>query len=504
MIPFELFRRAAQRHPNNAALIHDHGMLTFAELANRVLKLAHLLVRIDPKPQSRVALGASNSVEHIIGILAVLASQKIWVPINPRNGDKEITRGIEITEPSIVLFDAPMIDRIKTNAPHEVLLEGPDKHSAIIRSEALEPLPDRMPYPALTGVQAIKFTGGTSGTPKGSMQSYRCWNTKIANQLHAFKFSERDRFLATTPLTHGASTYLLPILASGGAVAVTADTKPPAVLAAIEKMGISTLFMPPTQLTAVTEEAAHRDVRPKSLRNLIYGAAPMRPDRIRQAQDVFGAVIAGTYGQAEAPQVIATISATELLEEANLTSAGRPGLLNKVSIKTASGEFAQPGEQGEIIVHGDLVTNGYWRHPELTAKTIIDGWLHTGDLGLFDERGYLFLRDRSKEIIITGGFNVYPSDVETALSRHPAVANCAVFGLPDDRWGEAVHAAVELRPGHRFEAAEVIAALKGELGSVQAPKKIHILESLPRSPVGKILKAEIRNQLQSLQGLENS
>jgi fatty-acyl-CoA synthase len=181
-----------------------------------------------------------------------------------------------------------------------------------------------------------------------------------------------------------------------------------------------------------------------------------------------------------------------------------PGLLNKVSIKTASGEFAQPGEQGEIIVHGDLVTNGYWRHPELTAKTIIDGWLHTGDLGLFDERGYLFLRDRSKEIIITGGFNVYPSDVETALSRHPAVANCAVFGLPDDRWGEAVHAAVELRPGHRFEAAEVIAALKGELGSVQAPKKIHILESLPRSPVGKILKAEIRNQLQSLQGLENS
>jgi len=499
MIPFELFRRAAQRYPDNVALIHDNGALTFRELAQRVLKLAHLLVSIDPEPQSRVALGAKNSVEHVIGILAVLASHKIWVPINPRNGDSEIIRGIEITEPSIVLFDAEMNERIRTGAPHQIVLEGPDRNSAIVRSEALEPLPDRLPYPALTGVQAIKFTGGTSGAPKGSMQSYRCWNAKIVNQLHAFRFSERDRFLATTPLTHGASTYLMPILASGGAVAVTADTKPPALLDAIERMGITTLFMPPTQLTAVTDEAAHRGVRPTSLRNLIYGAAPMRPDRIRQAQEVFGPVVAGTYGQAEAPQVIAIISAAELADEENLTSAGRSGLLNKVAIKTEAGDFAQPGEQGEIIVHGDLVTNGYWRHPELTAKTIVDGWLHTGDVGFMDERGYLFLRDRLKEIIITGGFNVYPSDVETALSRHPAVAHCAVFGLPDDKWGEAVHAAVELRPGQPFEPAEVIAAIKRELGSVQAPKKIHILEALPRSPVGKILKTEIRSRLQKSQ-----
>jgi len=499
MIPFELFRRAAQRWPDNVALIHDHGTLTFRELAKRTLKLAHLLIQIDPQPQSRVALGAKNSVEHIVGILAVLAAHKTWVPINPRNGDNEISRGIAITEPSIVLFDAEMNDRIATGAPHQLLLEGPDKESAMVRAEALDPLADQMPYPALTGVQAIKFTGGTSGAPKGSMQSYRCWNAKIANQLHAFRFSEHDRFLATTPLTHGASTYLMPILASGGAVAVVAETKPPAILDAIDRMRITTLFMPPTQLTAVTDEAARTGTRPQSLRNLIYGAAPMRPDRIRQAQDAFGPVIAGTYGQAEAPQTISVITANELMAEENLTSAGRAGLLNKIAIKTASGEFAKPGEQGEIIVHGDLVTNGYWRHPELTAKTIIDGWLHTGDLGFLDERGYLFLRDRSKEVIITGGFNVYPSDVETALSLHPAVAQCAVFGLPDDKWGEAVHAAVELRPGQPFEAAEIIATLKKELGSVQAPKEIHVLDALPRSPVGKIQKTEIRALLQKSQ-----
>ena len=197
--------------------------------------------------------------------------------------------------------------------------------------------------------------------------------------------------------------------------------------------------------------------------------------------------------------VISVIGADELMDDANLTSAGRSGLLNKVAIRNEAGNPAKPGEQGEVVVRGDLVTNGYWRLPELTAKTIVDGWLYTGDTGFLDERGYLFLRDRSKEIIITGGFNVYPSDVEIALSRHPSVAHCAVFGLPDDKWGEAVHAAVELRPGQPFDALKVIQAIKKELGAVQAPKQIHVMETLPRSPVGKILKTEIRDRLRKQQ-----
>ena len=504
MIPFELFRRTVQRTPNNVALLHDNGSLTYRELARKVLQLAKLLVTIDPQAQSRVAIASRNPAEHVIGILAVLACHKIWVPINPRNGDNEIKRGIEITEPSIALFDSEMKDRITSGVPNQLLIEGSEPDSAMSQSAKLEPLGETMDYPDLTGIQAIKFTGGTSGAPKGSMQSYRCWNAKIVNQLHAFKFDERDRFLATTPLSHGASTYLIPILATGGAVAVVSDTRPPAILEAIDRMAITTMFMPPTQLAAVTDEAAKRGTRPGSLRNLIYGAAPMRPDRIRQAQSVFGPVIAGTYGQAEAPMVIAVVGADELTDDANLTSAGRPGLLNKVAIRTESGTFAKPGEQGEVIVRGDLVTNGYWRLPELTAKTIIDGWLHTGDMGIFDERGYLFLRDRSKEIIITGGFNVYPSDVETALSRHPSVAQCAVFGMPDDKWGEAVHAAVELRPGQTFDAAEVIKSIKQELGAVQAPKQIHVMDILPRSPVGKILKTEIRDRLKKQQNTEVS
>jgi acyl-CoA synthetase (AMP-forming)/AMP-acid ligase II len=252
------------------------------------------------------------------------------------------------------------------------------------------------------------------------------------------------------------------------------------------------MFMPPTQLTACADHAEQAGVDASSLRRIVYGAAPMRVDRIRQAQDVFGPVIACTYGQAEAPQIIAVMSPQELTQEANLTAAGRPGLLTKIMIEGADRAPARPGEQGEILVRGDLVMNGYWRQPELTAKTIVDGWLRTGDIGFVDERGYLFLRDRSKEIIITGGFNVYPSDIESALSRQPGVAYCAVFGMPDEKWGEAVHAAVELRPGFTLDRGEVLSQLRSVLGPVQTPKHLHVFEALPRSPVGKILKTEIR------------
>jgi acyl-CoA synthetase (AMP-forming)/AMP-acid ligase II len=158
-------------------------------------------------------------------------------------------------------------------------------------------------------------------------------------------------------------------------------------------------------------------------------------------------------------------------------------------------QLLPPGELGEVVVRGDLVMTGYFNMPDKTAETIVDRWLHTGDLGLFDERGYLFLRDRLRDVIITGGFNVYPSDVETVLSRHPAVANCAVFGIPDDHWGEAVHAAVEPKPDASVDEQDVVAFLKRELGSVKAPKKVHILQSMPKSAVGKVLKNSVRDEV---------
>ncbi len=494
MQPIEFFFRAARRTPNELAVITPDRRLTFAELAAEVQRVAAYLNAQYPTPQARICVGCRNSVEHLIAILAVLAAGKTWVALNPRNGDPELQRSVEFVEPVALLADEAMAARIDAKGLPVHLLDGPDA-GTVFRHARDSNAPFLPTYLPLDGIQAIKFTGGTSGTPKGVMQSYRGWNTNIVTQRQAYGFTSRDRYLVSAPLTHGASTYILPILGAGGTFVFPEDIKPTALIHTIAEHAVTTLFAPPTMVTMLVEAARASGEPTPSLRHLIYGGAAMRPNRIQEAQEVFGPVIAATYGQTEASQVISILSAAELMQPELMTSVGRPSLFTDVAIMDKDGRLLPAGEHGEIVVRGDLIMNGYWRMPDQTAATIIDGWLHTGDLGLFDERGYLFLRDRLREVIITGGFNVYPSDVETVLSKHPSVAQCAVIGIPDDRWGEAVHAAVEPRDNAEIDAQALIAFVKQELGSVKAPKAIHVFASLPMSSVGKILKTEVREQI---------
>jgi fatty-acyl-CoA synthase len=218
-------------------------------------------------------------------------------------------------------------------------------------------------------------------------------------------------------------------------------------------------------------------------------------DQIRSAQRVFGPVVETAYGQVEAPQIVAAMRASELEREENLASVGRPSAVADVRIMSPSGELLPNGEVGEIVVRGPLVMSGYLDRPEMTAETIIDGWLHTGDLGVIDERGYVYIRGRLREVINSGGFKIFPGDVEAVLTKHPAVAECSVFGVADDKWGEAVHAAVRLAPGILVNAADLIAFTKAELGSVKAPKEIHFVPELPRNAAGKVSRAAVREML---------
>jgi fatty-acyl-CoA synthase len=230
------------------------------------------------------------------------------------------------------------------------------------------------------------------------------------------------------------------------------------------------------------------------LRHVVYGGAPMRPEKIRDAQACFGPVICTSYGQTEAPQV-ATFLPPEQMTGGDLASVGPPTFLMQIGIFGSDGQALPNGGEGEIALRGDLLMTGYLNAPAETAKALRNGWLFTGDAGLLDERGYLFIRDRIRDVIITGGFNVYPSDVEVVISAHPGIVDCAVIGVPDDKWGEAVHAAIQIRPGSALDHAELAALIKHELGSVKTPKEIHVFESLPKSPVGKVLKAEIRDEI---------
>jgi acyl-CoA synthetase (AMP-forming)/AMP-acid ligase II len=236
------------------------------------------------------------------------------------------------------------------------------------------------------------------------------------------------------------------------------------------------------------------------LRLLIYGAAIMPPEKIRQARALFGPVIATNYGLTEAPQIITALTPEEATDESTIASVGRASFMTRVGIVDAAGALLPTGEQGEIVISGDLLMSGYLDNPQQTAEALVDGWLHTGDVGYLDERGFLFLKDRLKDVIISGGFNVYPSDVEAALAAHPAIHECVVFGRPDEKWGEAVQVAIELRQGADASAEDIIAFAKQQVGSVQAPKQVHFMDSLPRSAVGKVQRREVRAMTERVEG----
>jgi fatty-acyl-CoA synthase len=494
MYPIDFFFRAARLYPTRQALVGGGQALTYSVLADRVNAAAYALQQYDPQPGTRVGICAGNTVEHVVALLAVLAAGKVWVPLNARNPAAELGRIIAFTDPSIVIAEAAHLEVLDLSGVATVLAlgEAPGRTGL---DAAAAPHAGKRPQPhsrSRDEAQAIKFTGGSTGVPKGVMQPYRAWVATLVNQIAAFGFDADDRYLISAPVTHGTSTYLLPILAQGGCHVLPASNKPAELLRSFREDGITTTFMPPTLLYMLVAEAQGVPLQLPRLKHLIYGGAPMPPEKIRVVRDCFGPVLETTYGQTEAPQVVSVMRAEDFADEARWRSVGRQGLLTDVAIMDPQGELLPTGEAGEIVVRGDLIMNGYWRMPEKTAETIVDGWLHTGDRGYLDEQGYLYLKDRLREVVITGGFNVYPIDVESVLDQHPAVHESAVFGTEDDKWGEAVHAAVQLKPGAHVSSAELIAFAKEHLGSVKTPKVIHFYDDLPRSVAGKVHKVTLK------------
>ena len=506
MFPIDFFWRAAARWPERSAIDAPEGTTTYATLAREVAALAAGLCALDPQPGSRVGILAANSREHLVALLATLAAGKVWVPLNVKSTAPEIQRILDTTEPGIVVVD-PASAVLMAEARTQRVWTGarsPDAQPTLAALIAQQAGATPLDLAALglqdSDTQAIKFTGGTTGAPKGVMQPYRAWLANITNQIHGWGFDEDERYVLAAPITHGTSTYVLPILAQGGCHVVLAEAGAEAVRATFRDRAGTCCFMPPTLVYMLMALPGSSRADYPKLRRLIYGGAPMPPEKIRQVRQFFGPVLGTTYGQTEAPQILTLMRPEDFEDERNWASVGRRSWFSDVEIMAPDGHLLPAGEVGEVVARGDLVMSGYWRLPEKTAETLVNGWLHTGDRGLIDERGYLYLKDRLKELVITGGFNVYPIDVENALGQHPAVHECAVFGIPDDKWGEAVQAAVQLRAGQQASEAELIAWVREKLGPVQTPKHIHFRASLPRSPVGKVLKNEVRQAVLASHG----
>lgn len=488
--------RGLERSPNATAIAGPGAPLTYRELMSAVEALGAALQAIEPAVGSRVGICARNTVEHLLALLATYAAGKVWVPLNPTNSRADLDRMIAATRPTLIVADESCLDRFTPTGAPVVLGKSATAsgETPSVRGLVAE-WQGRRPEQVERGDEApqiVKFSGGSTGAPKPVVQSVRCVNAQVRGILTCFELDASDVNLIAAPLTHGASCFVLPILAVGGQHVLLEEPKPPRVLDAIETYGVTTMYAPPTLIYGMLGEPTARGHDYSTLRHLIYSAAPMRPDQIREAQRVFGPVVETAYGQVEAPQIVTAMRASELTHDENLASIGRPSPVAEVAIMGPTGDLLPNGETGEIVVRGPLVMSGYLDRPDLTAQTVVDGWLHTGDLGLTDGRGYVYIRGRLREVINTGGFKVFPGDVEAALARHPAVAECSVFGVPDERWGEAVNAAVRLVPGTNVSASEMIAFVKAELGSVKAPKAIHIVAELPRNAAGKVSRAAVR------------
>jgi fatty-acyl-CoA synthase len=350
----------------------------------------------------------------------------------------------------------------------------------------------------LDHVNGLSYTGGTTGKPKGVMMTTQATTTMTTIQLAEWEWPENPRFLMLTPLSHAGAAYFLPTLIKGGEMHVMAKFDPGAALAYIEEHKITATFVVPAMLYALMDHPDSKTRDLSSLETVYYGASAINPVRLAEAISRFGQIFAQNYGQSEAPMAISYLGKKDH-DEKRLTSCGRPTLFARCALLDAEGNPVAQGEVGEVCVSGPLLSGGYWQKPDETSQAFRDGWLRTGDMAREDEDGFWFIVDRVKDMIVTGGFNVYPREVEDVVAENASVAQVCVVGTPDDKWGETVTAVVVLRSDAATDedsvaamTAEIQAAVKDRKGSVQVPKQIVIVDALPLTGLGKPDKKAVR------------
>jgi fatty-acyl-CoA synthase len=346
----------------------------------------------------------------------------------------------------------------------------------------------------------MTYTGGTTGKPKGVMGTAQSISTMTSIQLAEWEWPENPRFLMCTPLSHAGAAFFTPTLIKGGEMIVLGKFDPGEVLKTIEEQRITATMLVPSMLYALMDHPDSHTRDLSSLETVYYGASAINPVRLAEAIRRFGPIFAQYYGQSEAPMVITYLAKGDH-DEKRLTSCGRPTLFARVALLGDDGKPVPQGEPGEICVSGPLLAGGYWNLPDETSRTFRDGWLHTGDMAREDEDGFFYIVDRVKDMIVTGGFNVFPREVEDVVAEHAAVAQVCVVGAPDEKWGEAVTAVVVLRAdAARDDAAitamtaEIQAAVKERKGSVQSPKRVVVVDALPLTGLGKPDKKAVRKQ----------
>ena len=477
------------------------------------------LARSGIKPGDKVAVLSGNDPVAFSCVFGIARAGGVWCPVNPRNGTAETRELLELLDCSCLILQrayAPLVERIAGDLPKLttiVCLDG-DAPGATSFRRWLDGL-DSDPFEAMQagsgsagggppdGIVMIAGTGGTTGKPKGVQLTGRNIETMTALTLVSYPFDGRPVYLALTPLTLAAGVMCFPVMSLGGEIVAMPTPDLGEFLTLIAEHKVTHAFLPPMLIYSLLEHSGLATADLSSLQCLWYGAAPISSARLEEAVRRIGPVLGQLFGQTEAPMMISTMAPGDhvrpdgSLALERYASAGRPTPLTTVAIMDEHGALLPRGDRGEIVVRGPLVMAGYYKNEAATAEVSRFGWHHTGDIGYLDADNYLYIVDRAKDTIITGGFNVYSAEVEQALLQHPAVLDCAVIGLPDAQWGERVVAVIQPHPGGKVSDGEMRAFATNRLGAMKAPRQVEVWPDLPRSGIGKVLKNEVKARLRS-------
>lgn len=497
----------ASVRPGGEFAVQGDRRLTYAEGAAGAHRVANALVAAGLEDGDRIAILSKNSIEYVLLYFGASEAGVVPVPLNYRLAPPEWRYIIEDAGARLVIAAAEFTegvdgvrDGLSADAFWAIGAEGTAGWEDFAACTAAQPAtpPDRLIMPSHDAYQM--YTSGTTGRPRGAVLTHHAVSSNIAQMMTAALGIEPDRrSLIVAPMYHAAAGIIaFSTVASGGSLYLQEDFVPTEAVRALDEEGIALTLLVPAMIQAclvAVPDIAAREFR--DLRTVAYGASPIAGETLRAAARAFKCDLVQGYGMTEATAVITLLSAEDheraLRDEPGLLlAAGKPVLGTELRIVDEDDQPLPAGAVGEIVARGPQLMRGYWELPDESAEALRGGWLHTGDAGRLDEAGYLYIQDRVKDMIVSGGENVYPNTVEQVLFEHPAVADVAVIGVPDDQWGETVKAIVVLRPEAGATEAELIRFCEGRLGGFERPHSIDFVDALPRNPSGKVLKRELR------------
>jgi acyl-CoA synthetase (AMP-forming)/AMP-acid ligase II len=495
-----LIERSASWFTGRTAVEDGQRSLSYSEVADRSSRLAHALAGLSPVPGARVALLSPNRLEVVEIDLALIRAGLVKVPINTRLKHEERAHVLDDCGAAVLVFDGSeedsVADLVGTGSRRLALVRVGAGSLGAAYEDVLAAAASSPPrsFAGPDDPSLILYTSGTTGRPKGATTTFAARLMSTLNML-ANEIDPRpgDAMAHVGSMAHGSGSKVLAHFVRGSRNVPIAKWDPGAFLDLAAELHLTHSFMVPTMIDALVERAVQADLSECSLRAISYGGAAIAPAHLAAALDVFGPRFVQVYGSCEAPHPVLVLPADAHEDVGDrLASAGRESVAVETRIVDDRGEPAADGEPGELLVRGPTVMRGYWDNPVATADVLTDGWYHTGDVVRRDPEGYVHIIDRARDVIITGGYNVYPAELEAVLLRHRAVAEVAIVGVPDDRWGEAVKAIVVAR--EEIAPAELLAHCNELLAGYKRPKSVEFVDTLPRSSNGKIQRRQIRER----------